>query len=104
MERGVGVIPLKKAPTKPEAQKIIRKLVADGNVGFHPHSKKRKISTLQVLNCLAKGYVDEEPTQNLSHKGWQTAVVCSNAGSNLRVVVCLRWEQNILVITNYFEN
>lgn len=101
------IVPLRNPPSKPQAQKIIRALVAEGKVKFHPHSHKggrRKfISTLQVLNCLSKGQIDEEPTQNLSHKGWQTAVVGSAAGKYLRVVVCLRWEQNILVISNYFE-
>ena len=101
------VVPMIKAPSKKEAQDIIRKLAAEGKVSFHPHAKlgkkKRKISTLQALNCLATGFVDEEPTQNLSHKGWSTAVVGRVAGVRLRVVVCLRWSQNLLVVTCYYE-
>ena len=101
------IIPLMKPPSRPEAQKIIRELAIEGRISFHPHSRKgkrNKISTVQVMNCLCKGVVDEEPTQNLSHKGWQTAVVGSVAGNRLRVVICLRWSQNLLVITNYYEN
>lgn len=100
----MAIIPLNKSPSKPEAQKIIRALVAEGKVAFHPHSKKHRITHMQVLNCLAKGMVDEEPTQNLSHKGWQTAVVGMTAGNYLRVVVCLRWKNDLLVITSYYEN
>ena len=101
------IIPLKKPPGKAEAQQTIRMMVAEGRVSFHPHSrrgKRGKISTVQVLNCLSKGRVDEEPTQNLSHKGWQTAVVGNTAGNYLRVVVCLRWSQDILIISNYYED
>lgn len=101
------IIPLKSPPSRADAQAIIRKLADEGRISFHPHSRKgkrNKITTVQVLNCLSKGTVDEEPTQNLSHKGWQTAVVGRTAGNYLRVVVCLRWSQDILVITNYYEN
>lgn len=101
------IIPFKKPPSKPEAQTIIRKLAEEGKVEFHPHShkgKRRKISSLQALNCLRTGFVDEEPTQNLSHMGWQTAVVGSAAGNYIRVVVCLRWAQNLLIVSKYYEN
>jgi uncharacterized protein YjhX (UPF0386 family) len=98
------IVPLKQAPGKSDAQKMVRELAAAGKIVFHPHSRKRKITTVQVLNCLAKGFIDEEPTMNLSHKGWQTAVVGSNAGKYLRVVVCLRWSNDVLVITNYYES
>jgi len=102
----VTVIPMMKPPNKREAQDIIRKLAAEGQVFFHPHirkAKRRKITTLQILNCLKKGQVDEEPTQNFSHKGWQTAIVAQIAGARLRVVVCLRWSQDALVITAYYD-
>lgn len=94
-----------KPPSRSEAQKIIRTLAEQGKIQWHPHAhgsmRKRKISALQVLNCLKKGTVDEEPTTNLSHKGWQTAVVGRAAGEWMRVVVCLRWKQDVLVITCY---
>lgn len=103
MEEKENVIPLKRPPCKSDAQSIIRELTAAGKVIFHPHTRKRaQITHMQVLNCLKTGSVDENPTQNLSHKGWSTAVVGRAAGEYLRVVVCMRWEQqDLLVVTAY---
>lgn len=99
------VVPLKKAPSRKQAQDLIRSLAADGRVAFHPHAKmrkkQRKISSLEVLNCLRTGHVVEEPYQNLTHRGWETAVVGSAAGQRLRIAVCLRWSNDLLVITTY---
>lgn len=98
----MDIVPLRELPSKHEARNIIRKLVSEGKVKFHLHTKKRpEITTPQILNCLKKGEVVEEPTQNLSDKGWQTAVEGRAAGSFLRVVVCMRWSQDLLVITSY---
>jgi hypothetical protein len=67
------VVPLRKPPSKQQAQQIIRALVAGGNVSLHPHCKlrqrQRSITFLQILNCLEKGYVDEDPYQSPGHKG-----------------------------------
>lgn len=99
----MNVVPMAKPPSKQEAQKLIRLLVMEGKVRFHPHKNKRpQITHLQVLNCLSKGFVVEEPTQNLSHKGWMTAVKGHAAGDELKVVVCLRWKNDLLVITSYY--
>lgn len=99
------VIPLRNPPSRQQAQKIIHALVEAGNVELHPHckmrQKKRKITYPQILNCLAKGYVDEDPYQSPSHDGWETAVVGSSAGDRLKIVVCLRWSQDMLIITCY---
>lgn len=101
------VVPLIKPPTKKEAQEIIRKLVELNQVRFHPHALKRKrgrnISDIQILNCLSTGYVVEGPVQNLSHQGWETAVCGKVTGETLRVVVCIRWKQDVLVVTCYFD-
>ncbi len=103
----MNIVPLTKSPTKKEAQAIIRKLVELDQVRFHPHAlrrkRKRHISDMQILNCLLTGYVAEEPVQNLSHQGWETAVVGKVTGETLRVAVCIRWKQDVLVITCYFE-
>lgn len=101
----VTVVPLKKAPTKRQAQDIIRKLAGDGQVSFSAHSSKRKrqrkITTIQILNCLKVGYVTDEPVQSLTYQGWETTVVGNVAGETLNVGVCLRWSQDVLVITCY---
>jgi hypothetical protein len=99
------VIPLYKPPSRKQAETIIRALVREGRVELHPHCKlrqrRRAITYVQILNCLARGYVDEDPYQSPHHKGWETAVVGSAAGERLRIVVCLRWSQDVLVITCY---
>ena len=85
---------------------LIRSFAESGKIKFHNHAemrkRKRKITTLQILNCLKKGYVCEEPHIDLGHKGWMTAVTGSVAGDMLKVAVCLRWEQDALVITSYY--
>lgn len=100
-----NVIPLKAPPSKKEAQEIIRAYAERGQIAFHPHAglrkKQRKITTPQIINCLKKGYVCEDPHIDLGHKGWMTAVTGSVSGLNLRLAVCLRWKQDILVVTCY---
>lgn len=99
------VVPLKKAPNKRQAEEIIRKLAAEGHVGFSVHARKRRrqrdITTVQVLNALKVGYVKDEPVQSLSYQGWETTVVGNVAGETLNIGVCLRWAQDLLVITCY---
>lgn len=100
----MDVIPLQKPPSKAEAQAIIRQMANEGRLLMHPHRRKRaSISNLQVINCLKKGMVQEDPVQNLTHKGWETAVVGKAGGDYLRVVVVLRWKQDLLVITAYYH-
>ena len=102
-----NIVPLKKCPTKKEAQEIIRRLAEDGEVRFDPHAQRRKrsrfISDMQILNCLSTGWVDEDPAPNMSRQGWETAVRGKVAGETLRVAVCIRWKQDVLVVTCYFE-
>lgn len=97
------IVPLKRIPNKKEAEAIIRKLAVEGKIGFHEHArknmKKRKITTLQILKCLEKGTLLEEPFTSHSHKGYETSLERSVAGDWIKVVVCLRWSQDLLVIT-----
>lgn len=99
------IVPLQTPPTKKQAQELIRKLVTEGKVAFHGHAnlrkKQRQITSLMILNCLSSGHVIEEPCKNLSHKGWETAVEGSAAGVRLRIAVCLRWSNDLLVVTAY---
>jgi hypothetical protein len=100
------VVPIHKPPHKKKAQEIIRELAAQGKVSLNIHSAKRgrqrKVSMPQILNCLAVGYVVEEPVQSLTYQGWETAVVGTVAGETLRIAVCLRWKQDMVVITCYY--
>jgi hypothetical protein len=100
------IIPIHKAPNKKRAQEIIRELAASGKVRLNTHSfkrgRQRKISMPQILNCLSIGYVVEEPVQSLTYKGWETAVVGTVAGETIKVAVCLRWSQDMVVITCYY--
>ena len=99
------IVPLMHPPSKVEAQKIIRELVSQDKIRFHKHCKtrmrQRKVSSLQVLTILKKGRVNEEPSIDYGHKGWNTSVEGSAAGEWLKVAVNLQWSQNILVITCY---
>lgn len=101
------VVPLHKPPSRAQAQNLIRRFASEGKIAFHPHchsrKKKRKITSVQILNCLQKGYVDEDPYLSPGHDGWETAVTGSVAGEQLRVVVCLRWSKDVLVITCYYQ-
>jgi hypothetical protein len=99
------VVPLHKPPSRKQAQIIIRKLAGEGKVHFDRHSnkrkKQRKISDVQILTCLSKGYVTEDPFVNYPRKGWETSVQGSAAGQQIKVVVCLRWKNDLLVVTVY---
>lgn len=99
------IVPLRRPPSRAKAQEIIRRLVAEGSFEFHPHckmrQKRRQITTLQVTNCLMKGFVTEDPYLSPHHKGWETTVEGSAAGERLKIVISMRWTQDILVITCY---
>jgi hypothetical protein len=102
----MSIVPLHKIPTKAEAQKIVRELVAKGMVSWSKHAKERmeerNINTQQVLTCLAKGQVTENPV--LANRagnaaGYDITVERLTAGDYLRVGVCLRVSQTALVVT-----
>lgn len=99
-----NIIPLTKIPSTQEAEKIIRKLVAEGMVLLTKHCKERmlqrNIIMPQVLNCLAKGKISENPYRTLENGGgYLTSVEKGTAGDWLKVVVCMKLSQELLVIT-----
>ena len=61
----MNIVPLHRIPSKLEAEKILRELTAKGMVSLSKHARermiKRKINFQQVLICLAKGKVTENP-------------------------------------------
>lgn len=102
----MSIVPLHKIPTKIEAQNIVRELVAKGMVSWSKHAKQRmeerNINIQQVLACLAKGNITEDPV--LANKGgdaggYDITVERLTAGDYLRIGVCLRFNQTALVVT-----
>lgn len=102
----MNIVPLHKLPSKIEAEKILRELTAKGMVTLSKHARdrmaKRKVNFQQVLTCLAKGKVTDEPV--LANKGgddagYEITVERSVAGERLRVGVCLRFSHSAKVIT-----
>jgi hypothetical protein len=102
----MNIVSLHKIPTKMEAQRIIRELVMKGMVSWSKHAKERmeerNINVQQVLTCLAKGKVTENPV--LANKGgnaggYDITIERLTAGDYLRIGVCLRFSQTALVVT-----
>lgn len=95
-----------KTPSRSEAECIIRKLASNGAIRWSKHCKERmkerNITMPQILNCLSKGKVVDEPF--LSYRnggGYETAIERSTAGEWLRVVVCIRLSEKLLIVTVY---
>lgn len=102
--QGNNVVPLQRIPTKLEAQEIIKKLVASGQITLSRHCKERMnerdITIQQIITCLTKGKVTEELF--LSHRsggGYETTMERIVAGDHLRIGICLKFSQKVLVIT-----
>lgn len=102
----LSVVPLHKIPTKLEAQNIIRELVDKGMVSWSMHAKERMrergINMQQILTCLAKGKITEEPilaNKRGNEGGYEITIERSTAGDYLRVVACLKFSQTALVVT-----
>lgn len=100
------IVPLHTVPSKTEAENILRELVEKGIVSWSRHAKERmkerNISTQQVLTCLAKGKLTENPV--LANKsgdvgGYDITVERLTAGDYLRIGVCLKFSQTALVVT-----
>ena len=101
-----GEYVLNKCPSRLEAERIIKELAENGAICWSAHCKKRMtertITMPQILNCLIKGRVAEEPF--LSHTnggGYETAVEKGTAGEWLRVAVCIKFNKKLLVVTVY---
>lgn len=99
-----NIIPLTKIPSISEAEEIIRKLANQGEISWSKHAKERMlerdVTMPQILNCLLKGRVTEPPFFSPENGGgYETRVEKGTAGDWLRVVVCLKLAQNLLVVT-----
>jgi hypothetical protein len=102
----MNIVPLHKIPSKIEAERILRELAAKGMVSLSKHARdrmaERKVNFQQVLACLAKGKITENPVlanKGGSEGGYEITVEKSTAGEYLRVGICLRFSQTAKVIT-----
>lgn len=98
------IVPLHKVPTRDEAKNIIRELAIGGNYCWSKHCKERMkergITITQIVNCLVKGKVTEDPFLVYENGGgYETRVEKGAAGDWLRVVVCMQFNQTLLMIT-----
>ncbi len=99
-----NIIPFPKVPSSSEAEKIIKQLVTQGKFSWSEHCKQRmkerKITTPEIINCLLKGRITETPFfSHANGGGYETRMEKGTAGDWLRVVVCLKLSQKLLVIT-----
>lgn len=100
----MAIVPLHKIPTKQEAENIIKQLALAGKISHSTHCKERMkerdITMPQVLNCLLKGKITEGPIlSNRSNSGYEVCVEKVSAGDWLKVVVCIKFTERLLLIT-----
>lgn len=86
------------------ALKLLRDISADSiNVKFTDHAlkqmRKRKITALQVINCLQKGQVSE-PVHLDIHGLWKLTVTRTSAGECITVAVSID-SPDAIVITAF---
>jgi hypothetical protein len=91
--------------SKPKASAFVRELAADsGNVVFTNHALKRmklrKVTPLEVLQCLLKGVIVEGPALGL-RGDWELAIERMGAGRKLRVALAIDMPKRLIVITVY---
>jgi hypothetical protein len=95
------VIPLNRVPDKKEALEIVRRLVTEEKIALSRHTQlrmsQRKVSYHQIINCLKKGRITEGPFQ--VKNGYEMRFERGTAGDWLRVVLCLRFKQDMLIIS-----
>lgn len=66
---------------------------------------ERGITMPQILNCLSKGKVVDNPVLNYANGGgFETAIEKNTAGERLRVVVCIKFDEQLLIVTAYERN
>ena len=99
-----NIVPLQKIPTRLEAEEIIKKLAADGKISLSGHCKirmkEREITMQQVITCLLKGKVTDNPFLTFEKGGgYETTVERTVAGDHLRIGVCLKFSQRLMIIT-----
>jgi hypothetical protein len=91
--------------SKPKALELVRELAANtGNVIFTVHALKRmklrRVTPLEVIECLRKGSIVEGPA--LGIKGdWELAIERMGAGRKLRVALAIDMPKRLIVITVY---
>ncbi|GEM_PF-4180336 len=98
------IVPHDKAPTCKEAGVIIKRLTEDSRIIYSTHSKirmkERDITTPEIINCLLKGRVTEEPYLTYNNGGgYETTLEKNIAGRQLRIVVCIKFDESLLLIT-----
>lgn len=87
--------------SRPEALRIIRQAAADSaRVFFTLHAnarlRRRKITPLQVLECLLKGTITEGPAPSIKG-GWECAMERTVAGDWIKVAVVIDDDQNLVI-------
>jgi hypothetical protein len=93
--------------TRPEAERLIRRLASDsGRVYFTDHAKRRMkqrhITPPQVMACLLKGRIVEGPALS-TRQSWEMKFERSWSGELVQVVAALQWDtaaaQQVIVVT-----
>jgi hypothetical protein len=91
--------------SKPKASALVKELaVESSNVVFTVHAlrrmKLRKVTPLEIFQCLLKGVIVEGPV--LGVKGdWELAIERMWAGRKLRVALAIDMPKRLIVITVY---
>lgn len=95
------VVPFTKMPSKKEALEIVRHLVEAQKIRLSAHALKRmserKVSFHQIVYCLTKGHITEGPFQ--TKDGYEMRMERGTAGDWIRVVLCLRFRHDMLIIS-----
>ena len=95
--------------TKLAAEKLLRELAMDSSkVVFSIHARgrgtQRKISNLQILECLRKGRIIEGPAKAVKGN-WEIKLTYLSAGEPINVVAALDWQPKlgnyVIVITTF---
>jgi len=99
-----NIVPLERVPSNVEAERIIKKLVELGEISWTKHCKERMkqrdITIQQIINCLTRGTITESPFFTYKNGGgYEMCVERIVAGEWLKVVICLKLTQKMLVIT-----
>ena len=106
-----NVIPLQVPEEEPSnltptmARAKVRELVKDSaNVSLTTHVRKRMsergVSRKQIDNCLAMGWVPDDPYVNM-YGNWQFNVIQLTAGVRLEVGVAIDWPSGVIVLTAF---
>lgn len=98
------VVLLRKAPTKQQARKIVTEFFTKGAISLSVHAKEkmkeRNITMPQIMNCLSKGRIIEEVIySDKNGGGYETSLEKVAGGDWLKVVICLKLNQKLLIIT-----